>query len=138
MNNFCNNIEIIVKMEIDALLYLATALHLLCCLCKLRATYKNTNSSRYDIPIKIGVWIGSILALSYSIVNGSTPFIVNYTIVFFMNTCSLSVKFYRTYQTLQDQNENKTPEVEMTKFLSETSDNVEQIMEMFTIDIDAT
>jgi hypothetical protein len=36
---------------------------------------------------------------------------------------------------LKDQNESKTPEVEMTKFLSETSDNVEQIMEMFTIDI---
>ena len=129
-------------MEIDALMYLATALHLLCSLCKLYAICKNTNSSRYDIPIKIGVWIGSILALSYSIVNGSTPFIVNYTIVFFMNTCSLSVKFYRKYQnryqTLQDHPENKTPEVEMTKFLSETSDNVEQIMEMFTIDIDAT
>jgi hypothetical protein len=97
-------------------------------------------TSSYDIPIKIGVWIASTLALFYSIVNGSAPFIVNYTIVFFMNTCSLSVKIYRKYQnryqTLKDQNETKTPEVEMTKFLSETSDNVEQIMEMFTIDIE--
>jgi lipid-A-disaccharide synthase-like uncharacterized protein len=124
-------------MKIDALLYLATSLQLLCFLFKLR-----TNQCTYDITIKVGVWIGSTLALSYSIVNGSAPFIVNYTIVFFINTCSLSIKFYRAYQnryqTLKDQNESKTPEVEMTKFLSETSDNVEQIMEMFTIDIDAT
>ena len=124
-------------MEIDALMYLATALYLLCSFTKL---YMKT--STYDIPIKVGVWIASALALSYSIVNGPAPFIVNYTIVFFMNTCSLSVKIYRKYQnryqTLKDQNESKTPEVEMTKFLSETSDNVEQIMEMFTIDIDAT
>lgn len=121
-------------MEIDALVYLATSLQLLSFLFKLR-----TNQLNYDIPIKIGIWIASTLALSYSIVNGSAPFIVNYTIVFFINTCSLSVKIYRKYQnryqTLKDQNESKTPEVEMTKFLSETSDNVEQIMEMFTIDI---
>jgi hypothetical protein len=61
--------------------------------------------------------------------------------VFFINTCSLSIKFYRAYQnryqTLQDKNESKTPEVEMTKFLSETSDNVEEIVEMFTIDIES-
>ena len=124
-------------MEIDALMYLASAMYLLCFLFKLRA-----NQCSYDIPIKVVVWIASTLALSYSIVNGSAPFIVNYTIVFFINTCSLSVKIYRKYQnryqTLKDQNESKTPEVEMTKFLSETSDNVEQIMEMFTIDIDAT
>ena len=60
--------------------------------------------------------------------------------MFFINTCSLSIKIYRKYQnryqTLKDQNESKTPEIEMTKFLSETSDNVEQIMEMFTIDIE--
>jgi len=122
-------------MEIDALMYLATALHLLCSFTKL---YMKTSS--YDIPIKIGVWTAFALALSYSIVNGSAPFIVNYTIVFFINTCSLSIKLYRAYQnryqTLKDQNESKTPEVEMTKFLSETSDNVEQIMEMFTIDIE--
>jgi len=122
-------------MEIDALMYLATTLHLLCFLFKLR-----TNQCTYDIPIKIGVWTAFALALSYSIVNGSAPFIVNYTIVFFINTCSLSIKLYRAYQnryqTLKDQNESKTPEVEMTKFLSETSDNVEQIMEMFTIDIE--
>jgi hypothetical protein len=121
-------------MEIDALVYLATSLQLLSFLFKLR-----TNQLNYDIPIKIGIWIASTLALSYSIVNGSAPFIVNYTRVFFINTCSLSVKIYRKYQnryqTLKDQNESKTPEVEMTKFLSETSDNVEQIMEMFTIDI---
>jgi len=122
-------------MEIDALLYLATSLHLLCFLIKLCA-----NQCTYDIPIKIGVWTAFALALSYSIVNGSAPFIVNYTIVFFINTCSLSIKIYRKYQnryqTLKDQNESKTPEIEMTKFLSETSDNVEQIMEMFTIDIE--
>lgn len=123
-------------MKIDALLYLATSLQLLCFLFKLR-----TNQCTYDIPIKVGVWIASTLALSYSIVNGSAPFIVNYTIVFFINTCSLSIKFYRAYQnryqTLQDKNESKTPEVEMTKFLSETSDNVEEIVEMFTIDIES-
>uniref|UniRef100_A0A6C0DQW0 Uncharacterized protein n=1 Tax=viral metagenome TaxID=1070528 RepID=A0A6C0DQW0_9ZZZZ len=122
-------------MEIDALMYLATTLHLLCFLIKLR-----TNQCTYDIPIKVGVWIASTLALSYSIVNGSAPFIVNYTIVFFINTYSLSIKLYiayqNRYQTLKDQNESKTPEIEMTKFLSETSDNVEQIMEMFTIDIE--
>lgn len=124
-------------MEIDTLMYLATSLQLLCFLFKLRA-----NQRSYDIPIKIGIWIGSVLALSYSIINGTSPFIVNYTIVFFINTCSLSIKLYRAYQnryqTLQDHLETKTPEIEMTKFLSETSDNVEQIVEMFTIDIDAT
>ena len=124
-------------MEIDALVYLATSLQLLSFLFKLRANQRN-----YDIPIKIGIWIGSVLALSYSIINGAWPFIINYSIVFFINTCGLSIKLYRAYQnryqTLQDHLETKTPEIEMTKFLSETSDNVEQIVEMFTIDIDAT
>ena len=124
-------------MEIDALVYLATSLQLLSFLFKLR-----TNQRNCDIPIKIGIWIGSVLALSYSIINGTSPFIINYSTVFFINTCSLSIKLYRAYQnryqTLQDHLETKTPEIEMTKFLSETSDNVEQIVEMFTIDIDAT
>jgi hypothetical protein len=123
-------------MEIDALLYLATALHLLCSLSKLR-----TNQRNCDIPIKIGIWIGSVLALSYSIINGTSPFIINYSTVFFINTCSLSIKLYRAYQnryqTLKNQNETKTPEIEMTKFLSETSENIEEIVEMFTIDIES-
>jgi len=118
-------------MEIDALVYLATSLQLLSFLFKL-----HTNQRNYDIPIKIGIWIGSVLALSYSIINGTSPFIINYSIVFFINTCSLSIKLYcayqNRYQTLQDHLESKTPEIEMTKFLSETSENIEEIVEMFT------
>ena len=89
------------------LMYTATGFYFICYLPELYANYKNKNANCYNIPEKILLFIGSILAFSYAIQLGDNSIIVNYGVSVGIDIIALSM---RLYYAIHNQNKIIVPE----------------------------
>jgi len=126
-------------MSADYLMYCASALYFSCYLPELYATYRNKNANVYNIPEKVLIFIGTNLALSYAIINNNIPLMTNYGPLFVMDLLTFIMRLYYAYQNryVKIRNNTTTGEnaIEMKEFLSNTSQNIEDILDIFVIDI---
>lgn len=88
-------------MANEMIMYVATGFYFVCYLPELYANYKNKNANIYNIPEKILMLMGSILAFSYAIELNNTSIIVNYSLNVGIDTIALIM---RLYYVLHNQN----------------------------------
>lgn len=138
-------------MTADYLMYCTTALYFTCFLPELYATYKNKNANVYNIPEKALILLGTSMALSYAVINNNIPLMTNYAPLLIMDILTLSMKLYYARQNklyssppaydscekqhLSDSTAtlNTYAKLQVTDFISDTSKNVDEIIDMLTI-----
>ena len=64
--------------QADFLMYVASAMYLVCYIPELYANYKNKNANIYNLPEKVIILIGSGFAFAYAIVNADQALLINY------------------------------------------------------------
>jgi len=114
-------------MIANYLMYSASVLYFICYLPELYANYKNKNANIYNLPEKVIMLIATALALSYSVINNNPELMANYAPLIILDVGALTMRLYYARK-----NETKP---EMIEFLEKTSDDIEEIIDMFTVDI---
>lgn len=75
-------------------MYTATGFYFCCYLPELYANYVNKNANIYNLPEKILLLFGSILAFAYSLQLGDMSIIVNYSLALFIDCVAIVVRGY--------------------------------------------
>ena len=78
-------------------MYTATGFYFVCYIPELYANYKNKNANCYNVPEKILLFIGSLLALSYAVQLGDISIITNYGLAVGIDIIALSMRIYYSY-----------------------------------------
>jgi len=76
------------------LMYIATGFYFCCYLPELYANYVNKNANIYNMPEKILLLIGTILAFTYSLQLGDMSIIVNYSLALFIDCIAITMRSY--------------------------------------------
>ena len=76
------------------LMYIATGFYFFCYLPELYANYINKNANIYNMPEKILLLIGTILAFTYSLQLGDMSIIVNYSLALFIDCIAITMRSY--------------------------------------------
>ena len=76
------------------LMYIATGFYFCCYLPELYANYINKNANIYNLPEKILLLIGTILAFTYSLQLGDMSIIVNYSLALFIDCVAITTRGY--------------------------------------------
>jgi hypothetical protein len=99
-------------------MYTATGFYFVCYIPELYANYKNKNANCYNVPEKILLFIGSILALSYAVQLGDISIITNYGLAVGIDIIALSMRIYYSYHSNIN---NQPPQIEELKELQNVS-----------------
>jgi hypothetical protein len=81
-------------MPNEIIMYTATGFYFICYIPELYANYKNKNANLYNVPEKILLLFGSILAFTYAVQLGDTSIIVNYGLAVGIDFVALSMRIY--------------------------------------------
>jgi hypothetical protein len=81
-------------MPNEIIMYTATGFYFICYIPELYANYKNKNANLYNVPEKILLLFGSILAFTYAIQLGDTSIIVNYGMSVGIDFVALLMRIY--------------------------------------------
>jgi lipid-A-disaccharide synthase-like uncharacterized protein len=81
-------------MPNEIIMYTATGFYFVCYIPELYANYKNKNANLYNVPEKILLLFGSILAFTYAIQLGDTSIIVNYGMSVGIDFVALLMRIY--------------------------------------------
>jgi lipid-A-disaccharide synthase-like uncharacterized protein len=81
-------------MPNEIIMYTATGFYFICYIPELYANYKNKNANLYNVPEKILLLFGSILAFTYAVQLGDTSIIVNYGLAVGIDIVALSMRIY--------------------------------------------
>jgi len=81
-------------MPNEYLMYIATGFYFVCYLPELYANYINKNANIYNMPEKILLLIGTILAFTYSLQLGDMSIIVNYSLALFIDCVAITMRSY--------------------------------------------
>ena len=84
-------------MPNELLMYTATGFYFVCYIPELYANYKNKNANYYNVPEKILMLIGSLLAFSYAIQLGNISIITNYGLNVGIDVVALYMRVYYSY-----------------------------------------
>ena len=76
------------------LMYTATGFYFCCYLPELYANYINKNANIYNLPEKLLLLIGTILAFTYSLQLGDMSIIVNYSLALFIDCVAITMRSY--------------------------------------------
>jgi len=86
-------------------MYTASSFYFVCYLPDLYGNYKNKNANIYNVPEKLFMFFGSILALSYALNTNNQALIVNYGPLLLLDTTSLVMRTYYAYNNyISDKN----------------------------------
>jgi lipid-A-disaccharide synthase-like uncharacterized protein len=93
-------------MDYEILMYTATGFYFVCYVPELYANYKNKNANLYNIPEKVLLLLGSILAFSYALQLGNVSIIVNYGLSLGIDVVALSMRLYYAFQNFKQIRDN--------------------------------
>jgi lipid-A-disaccharide synthase-like uncharacterized protein len=88
-------------------MYTATGFYFVCYLPELYANYINKNANIYNMPEKILLLIGTILAFIYSLQLGDISLIVNYALALFIDCVAITMRGYYVIINYRKQSEIK-------------------------------
>lgn len=80
--------------EYAYLMNTATVLYIVCYVPELYANYKNKNANCWNIPEKVVILVGSIFALSYSIMLEDKTLMLNYGSLFVLDFVAFVMRAY--------------------------------------------
>lgn len=75
-------------------MYTATGFYFICYIPELYANYKNKNANIYNIPEKIFMLFGSILAFTYAVQLNNVSIMVNYGLNIGIDIVALAMRSY--------------------------------------------
>jgi len=85
-------------MANELMMYAATGFYFVCYIPELYANYKNKNANIYNIPEKVLMLMGSILAFSYAIQLQNVSIILNYSLNLGIEIIALAMRLYYVLQ----------------------------------------
>lgn len=118
-------------MAADYLMYCASIIYFCYYVPEIYANYKNKNANIYNIPEKGIMLIGTIFALSYSLINNNVTLLTNYGPTLVLDLISLSMKIYYARKNGWASNKNTNNDIlhyEMVQFLENKSGDLEEII----------
>lgn len=81
-------------MANEYLMYAATCFYFICYIPELYANYKNKNANIYNLPEKILLLIGTVLAFSYAVQLGNISIITNYGLALGIDIIAIIMRGY--------------------------------------------
>lgn len=81
-------------MANEYLMYAATCFYFICYIPELYANYKNKNANIYNLPEKILLLIGTLLAFSYAVQLGNISIITNYGLALGIDIIAIIMRGY--------------------------------------------
>jgi len=100
-------------MDYNFLMYTASGLYFVCYLPELYANYKNKNANFYNVPEKLFIFFGTVLAFSYSLIINNPALIVNYGPILILDTTSLVMRTYYAYNNFINNKKSKSNKMEL-------------------------
>jgi len=85
-------------MKDEYLMFSASIIYFICYVPELYATYKNKNANVYNMPEKLLIAVGSVLALTYAVRIKSLPLVTNYAPILALDVITLSARLYYASQ----------------------------------------
>jgi len=81
-------------MANEYLMYAATCFYFICYVPELYANYKNKNANIYNLPEKILLLFGTVLAFTYAIQLGNISIITNYGLALGIDIIAIAMRGY--------------------------------------------
>jgi uncharacterized protein with PQ loop repeat len=105
-------------------MYTASGLYIVCYLPELYANYKNKNANFYNVPEKLFIFFGTILAFSYALIINNPALILHYGPILILDTTSFVMKIYYAYNNCISNKNTKSNKMELLE--NDTADIMDE------------